>query len=514
MKQAIQTWLSAGAAALLVTAGGCVDESAGNGGNGTGPTRDVAFVGYSDPATRQTTCGNCHISKQRTWQATAHAGAWEGLQASGSAQPSCEPCHTTNGISNLAPDSTGFLSVSEDAKPFYYDVQCEACHGPGAQHITAPDESQPLSTILADTAADIGCGTCHRDTHHPFVEEWQSSRHGILNSYPAGNVASGCATCHEGRQAIAALDPEAKYIEQSQSTLRPITCAVCHDPHENRNSGQLRLPIDDPSEEQNLCMHCHHKRSVPDPTTYRGAHSPQGPMLLGEAGYVPQNFAYDATRQPTTHGSDANPRLCAGCHVEQFTVTDATGNFVQNVTGHSFKPIPCVDATGVPTGAATCPDSERRFNACAASGCHTTASATSARQVLAGRLQTYIDVLWKDKDGDNSLDPLPTDSGLLAQVKLTSPCEFSTATTAPTGACAGNPIGSTVVTVGEGVWFNADMIRRADGSWGVHNPFYAEALLLESTRALRQYYTYLPAPPAAVQQLIAQRRVALGMNRQ
>ena len=185
-------------------------------------------------------------------------------------------------------------------------------------------------------------------------------------------------------------------------------------------------------------------------------------------------------------------------------MTDATGSFVQNVTGHSFKPIPCVDATGVPTGAATCPDSERRFNACAASGCHaTTASATSARQVLAGRLQTYIDVLWKDVDGDNSLDPLPTDSGLLAIVKQQSPGDFSY-----TGA------GASVITVGEGVWFNADMIRRADGSWGVHNPFYAEALLLESTRALRQYYTYLPAPPAAVQQLIAQRRVALGMNRQ
>ena len=505
MKQAIQTWLFAGAAAVLVTAGGCVDESAANGGNGTGPTRDVAFVGYSDPATRQTTCGNCHISKQRTWQATAHAGAWEGLQASGSAQPACEPCHTTNGISNLAPDSTGFLSVSADAKPFYYDVQCEACHGPGAQHITAPDESQPLSTILADTAAQIGCGTCHRDTHHPFVEEWQSSRHGILNAYPAGRPATdGCPDCHEARQAIRVLDPEAKYIEQGQSTLQPLTCAVCHDPHENRNSGQLRLPIDDPSEEQNLCMHCHHKRSVPDPTTYRGAHSPQGPMLLGEAGYVPQNFAYDATRQPTTHGSAANPRLCAGCHVESFTVTDATGSFVQNVTGHSFKPIPCVDASGVPTGAATCPDSERRFNACAASGCHaTTASAASARQVLTGRLQTYIDVLWKDKDGDNSLDPLPTDSGLLAIVKQQTPGDFSY-----TGA------GASVITVGEGVWFNADMIRRADGSWGVHNPFYAEALLLESTRALRQYYTYLPAPPASVQRLIAGRRAALGMSGQ
>ena len=31
----------------------------------------------------------------------------------------------------------------------------------------------------------------------------------------------------------------------------------------------------------------------------------------------------------TSHGSEANPRLCAGCHVNQFTVTDQeTGDFL------------------------------------------------------------------------------------------------------------------------------------------------------------------------------------------
>lgn len=516
MKQAIQTWLFAGAAALLVTAGGCVDENS-TPSNGTGPSRDVAFVGYSDPDTRQTTCGNCHISKQRSWERTAHAGAWQDLQASGEAQAFCYRCHTTNGSSNLAPDSAGFFSVAADAQHFYYDVQCEACHGPGAQHVTAPDESQPLSTVLADTAAQIGCGTCHRDTHTPFVEEWQSSAHGTFRTSVGTNAefATNCSNCHEGKKAARRFDPDVKFAEDITSTNYPITCVVCHDPHGGPNSGQLRKPIDVADVDQNLCMLCHQRRSVPDPTSSRGPHSPQGPMLLGEAGWLPSDFQYDQTRQATSHGSAVNPRLCAGCHVESFTVTDATGNFVSNVTGHRFLPIPCVDANGAPTGATDCLDTERRFNACATSGCHSTQNAArSARQILAGRLQTYQDVLWKDKDNDGTLDALPTDSGLLAQVKLTSPCEFSTATTAPTGACAGNPIGSTIVTVGEGAWFNADMIRRGDGSKGVHNPFYAEAILLESTRALRQRYTYLPAPPAAVQQLVAQRRAALGMNRQ
>jgi predicted CXXCH cytochrome family protein len=504
--------LTLAASACLLVLGACVDKSSGG---TTTPTRDETFVGYSNPDTRQTTCGNCHISKQRDWSQTLHAQAWSDLQASGHAAPECEPCHSTGGYSNAAPDSAGFLAVNADAKKFYLDVQCEACHGPGAGHVAAPDDAQPLSTVVADTASAIGCGTCHRGTHTPFVEEWEASAHGYLRTSAAGDVANvaGCPNCHEGRTAARRFDPGVKFAEDGSTTLYPITCVVCHDPHGGPNSGQLRLPINVANVEQNLCMACHHRRSVPDPTSSRGPHSPQGPMLLGEAGYIPQNFAYDATRQASTHGSAANPRLCAGCHVEPFSTTDAaTGAFI-GVTGHRFLPIPCVDANGAPTGLKDCPDTERRWNACTASGCHGSANAAmSARQILAGRLLAYQNVLWKDLDNDGVLDALPTDSGLLARVKLTSPCEFSTATTAPTGACAGNPIGSTVVTVGEGVWFNADMIRRGDGSDGVHNPFYAEALLLGSTQALRAQYTYLPPAPPAERTFLAERARALHMT--
>src|SRR6185436_16233115 len=100
---------------------------------------DADFVGYSNPATQQTTCGNCHVDKQRTWSRTGHARAWADLQNSGHAAPACERCHTTNGTSNLAADTAGYLGVAANAKQFYKDVQCESCHGPGGGHITNPD---------------------------------------------------------------------------------------------------------------------------------------------------------------------------------------------------------------------------------------------------------------------------------------------------------------------------------------------------------------------------------------
>ena len=468
---------------LLAFAGGaCTSDN-----TGTTPALDASFVGYSDPATQQTTCGNCHITKQREWVTTAHARAVADLEASGHAQPSCYNCHTTSGYSNSAADTAGYFAVSGTAKDHYKDVQCEACHGPGAGHAAAPDDAQPLTTIIADTSSGIGCGTCHTDSHNPFVDEWIASGHGKVEAGANGNAA--CAGCHSAQGALARFDTEANYLEENSSTWQPLTCAVCHDPHGSDNPADLRMPVATPSIETNLCMQCHNRRAVPDPTSSRGPHAPQGPMILGEAGYIPPNFQYDGTRAATTHGTTANPNLCATCHMERFTVTDAaTGAFQMNSTGHSFKAIPCVDANGKPTGAANCPDTERRFNACVAGGCHTSGSiAMNLRSVLEGRLQNYIDVLWKDKDADGVLDPLPTDSGLLAIVKKTTPGDFSTTGT-----------GATLITVGEGVWFNVDMIQRGDGSFGVHNPIYAEALLLGGTTALRAQYTYLPAPPAQV----------------
>ena len=54
------------------------------------------FLGYFTAADKQTTCGNCHVGEQADWIQTKHAAAWEDLQGSGGAQPSCEGCHSVN----------------------------------------------------------------------------------------------------------------------------------------------------------------------------------------------------------------------------------------------------------------------------------------------------------------------------------------------------------------------------------------------------------------------------------
>ncbi len=139
------------------------------------------------------------------------------------------------------------------------------------------------------------------------------------------------------------------YVEKANPTdyQPPATCATCHDPHGSSNPNQLRYPVTSADPDQNLCMKCHNRRAEPEPPSTVTPHAPQGAVLLGYAGWRPPGFVYDTARIYGSHATTKNPKLCAGCHVLQFTVNDPTsGNFVFKATGHLFRPIPCLDAHG------------------------------------------------------------------------------------------------------------------------------------------------------------------------
>ncbi|MDE3172084.1 MAG: hypothetical protein KGN74_03330 [Gemmatimonadota bacterium] len=411
------------------------------------------FVGYADTVTKQTVCGNCHVEKQAGWAGTLHATAWADLQASGHAGASCEPCHTVNKNGNSATsDSVGWVAT-HDAR--YKDVQCESCHGPGLAHVTAPSLSnKPLASIAVDTGTTIGngCGECHNGTHHPFVEEWKQSLHANPEAHAVGNVS--CQPCHTAQGALSTWGITTDYVERDQVATNPqaIVCAVCHDPHAKNNDHQLRFPIDVPDESQNLCMKCHHKRGTPDLTAAsRGAHSPEGPTLLGYAGWIPPNMSTSGTDTIiATHGSERNPSLCATCHVSRFAVTDpATGSFVFQATGHLFRAIPCLDAKGMPT-TGDCDVSQRTFAACTGSGCH--GSGDVARSAMLAVEQRFALL----------------DSTLTHMIAKIPANQFSDT--------------DGKYTTGEGVKFNLSLSRAA-GAY-VHNPFLIEALMTASIKQI------------------------------
>jgi predicted CXXCH cytochrome family protein len=385
------------------------------------------FLGYFDVAAKQTSCGNCHAGTQAQWVTSAHANAWEDLQASGGAQSFCNGCHTVSQLGNGVTGPAGYTAVADES---YHDVQCESCHGAGFDHASLPDASAPplaKLTVVNDSTSGT-CGDCHSGSHHPFVEEWSQS----LHAQARHTDEEECVVCHEGRGALEAWGIEANYVEHGTTTNVAIACAVCHDPHGSSNPAQLRWPLETRDPALNLCMKCHLRRDVPlamdstralSPGGSNSPHAPQGSSLIGTAGY--QNPSYldpvlIEVAGAASHGNvTKNPKLCAGCHVYPFRVLDTETQDSVDVTGHLFRPIPCYGPDGVPTdtikNCAYTP-TERSFKPCAMSGCHLGENEPAAAlSVARGRIQSLTAQLWVNSNTANSgIDTL--DGGIIPTV--------------------------------------------------------------------------------------------------
>ncbi len=456
------------------------------------------FLGYVQPVDQgRPLCGNCHATFAAAWGTTAHAHAWEGLQSSDHAADYCEPCHTISENGNPVegdagytlvrdPEACGPNSINTAQGCRYVDVQCESCHGPGWDHVNSPAAANaPLCSIEAGVEATTGCGECHNGAHHPFVEQWQESRHAIVNPSPAGR--EDCAPCHEGRAALVQKFYEtSNYLERDGEEAMAITCAVCHDPHGTQYPASLRGDIE-VSSLDHLCVRCHARSG--QPPSRRGPHAAQGLLLLDEdVGWRPAGF-----RSPTVnaHAGLANPKLCVTCHVTTFEVTEPE---VFQSVGHRFEAISCLDENGLPVEG-PCANEERDFRACV--GCHRSEErALQDYENFVVDLNGWLDELWFDSDGNEVMDA--TDAGLLPMV-----------------VAMGDPIeldpSDGFVTVAEGALYNAQLAytsertqwegfrvfdvsvsaHKASGN-GAHNPWLLEALLKASIDAVIEHYGLVP----------------------
>ena len=114
----------------------------------TNPPEGGSYTGYS-------VCRQCHPDQHDQWNTTSHAEAFASLKGrSQDYNPECIPCHTTGfGYTGgfVMPDLTSEMS----------GVQCEMCHGPGAEHSENP--ILPLKTITEETCTK----SCHTIEQSP-----------------------------------------------------------------------------------------------------------------------------------------------------------------------------------------------------------------------------------------------------------------------------------------------------------------------------------------------------------
>ncbi len=105
-------------------------------------------------------CGGCHAAALAFWQTTAHARALATLKkVKRDRDPTCVGCHVTG---FLRPGGSGDIRV---ATARLRDVGCEACHGPGLDHIAEQTgkgndnrEGEGKKTGTAGAQSGVGIG--------------------------------------------------------------------------------------------------------------------------------------------------------------------------------------------------------------------------------------------------------------------------------------------------------------------------------------------------------------------
>ncbi|MEZ4650602.1 MAG: multiheme c-type cytochrome [Candidatus Eisenbacteria bacterium] len=102
------------------------------------------------------TCKRCHVSEYEQWRETPHAKAFmtlkEDLGGLKDAE-ACIGCHVTGF------EATGGW-VSANTSPDLRNVQCEACHGPGTEHVRTGGNAKMGEAV---------CTTCHSGE---FAKDW------------------------------------------------------------------------------------------------------------------------------------------------------------------------------------------------------------------------------------------------------------------------------------------------------------------------------------------------------
>jgi hypothetical protein len=109
-------------------------------------------------------CRECHEEQYSQWSETSHAHAFASIERrKRDFDPDCQECHTT-GFRFV----TGFITPR--GTPQFKNVQCEACHGPGGDHVKAPDA--PADTLASGPVpyglvTESSCLRCHTQNNSP-----------------------------------------------------------------------------------------------------------------------------------------------------------------------------------------------------------------------------------------------------------------------------------------------------------------------------------------------------------
>ncbi len=134
-------------------------------------------------------CAKCHKAEYEIWKKSRHSHAFAALaEKHRTFDVNCVGCHS------LGYQDQGFVNIK--ATPQFANVQCESCHGPGAEHVKAPAVGN-----YKTPPKNQSCLVCHdRDNSPDFVFEkyWPVVAH--KNTFKPEAATRGKARAGNGRR--------------------------------------------------------------------------------------------------------------------------------------------------------------------------------------------------------------------------------------------------------------------------------------------------------------------------
>ncbi len=257
---------------------------------------------------------------------------WTGIEQNWNYQ--CADCHSTNLEKNYdAATRTYHTTWSE------LDVACEACHGPGSEHVRCAQ--QPESARRSGTSNGLSVPLDERRG----VTWTMDPARGIAKrsiELASHREIETCARCHSrrgqfapaaGRRFLdayrpALLESGLYHVDgqmrgevynygsflQSRMYARGVTCSDCHEPH----SGELRAAGNA------LCAQCHAPATFDTPAHHRHAQDSAGARCaachMPTATYMEIDARHDHSfriPRPDLAAELGTPDACAACHADR-----------------------------------------------------------------------------------------------------------------------------------------------------------------------------------------------------
>jgi len=288
----------------------------------------------------------------------------------------CFNCHGTNIVQGYDLNEKKYRSTWTEM-----GIGCEACHGPGRQHVTLMEawerdpaakpnyDNSSKNRQLSDTLKIFStrsseprriydtCAYCHGNKNNVFVgfkggdnfadyalpflisepipendlqgEFWPDGRPNRFNR-PQALTLSGCF--------------------QSGAA----TCTSCHVAHGSRNEHSLKVNIYQGRNGDALCTQCHSEPKAIRPSGQQ-AIRPSGQQAIGPSGQqaIKPSFAGPGLEAHTFHKADSAGSRCISCHM-----SDVNWRLLIRRRDHTFQaPVPENTAQfGIPNACTTCHD--------------------------------------------------------------------------------------------------------------------------------------------------------------